>query len=62
MQEWNGKLISEMTTYHIENTISYLKKTARRRCKRANGSDWKLYLDAGYQELVEESNKRDVSF
>lgn len=62
MSEWNGRLIADMDTSHIENTIKLLEKNAKKACRKAGGSNWKYYVHNSYQDLVEEFNKRDVKF
>lgn len=62
MSEWNGRLIEDMTTSHIENTINLLEKNAKKACRKAHGSDWKLYLDNSYHDLKEALEKRDHNF
>ena len=60
MSEWNGKLISEMETSHIENTMSYLLKNATRQARKFGSGDAKLYLDNSYFDLKQELNKREI--
>lgn len=62
MAAWNGKLIVDMTSSHLENTIKLLEKQAKASCKKAHGSDWKFYLKGAYYDLKRELDKRDVSF
>jgi hypothetical protein len=62
MSEWNGKLIEDMNSGHIENTLRLLEKQAKQACKKAHGSDWKLYVNNSYFDLKEDLEKRDHNF
>jgi len=62
MTTWNGRLISDMDTGHIENTMCMLEKQARQACRKAHGSDWKLYANPSYFDLKEALEKRDHNF
>jgi hypothetical protein len=62
MSEWNGRLIKDMDLQHIDNTLRMLEKAARRDCKKAGGSDWKVYVPTVYFDLKEERDNRDHNF
>ena len=62
MSEWNGKLITDMDTGHIENTMRLLITQAKKACKKVHGSDFKLYLNSAYYDLQAEFEKRDLHF
>lgn len=60
MSEWNGKLICEMETSHIENTMAYLLKSAAKQARKLGSGDAKLYLDNSYFDLKQELEKREI--
>ena len=62
MTVWNGKLIEDMGSGHIENTLLMLEKQAKIVCKQAHGSDWKLYVNNSYFDLKDSLEKRDHNF
>ena len=57
---WNGKLIAEMDTAHIDNTIAYLEKRAKEDCEHAGEDDleWYEFLPEEYYALLKERDKR----
>lgn len=74
IKEWNGKLISDMDTDHINNTITYLENRAKTAYKQEEdevrttldrfkaqdfeSKTWCDYLPDAYYHLVAERDKR----
>lgn len=54
MSEWNGRLLVDMSTQHIENTMRFLEKQARRK----HGIRWESFVATVYFDMKDELSQR----